>query len=69
MFSFAIIFESRNFRGVKNRGIIRVNDEMTRVSLTHNLKKIDNKVYILLRKTLLRIECNVYIDEKEAEDN
>lgn len=34
-----------------------------------NLKKIDNKVYILLRKTFLRIECNVYIDEKEAEDN
>ena len=40
--SFAFIFKSRNFRGVKNRGIIRVNDEMIRISLTYNLKKLTN---------------------------
>ena len=42
--SFAIIFESRNFRGVKNRGLIRVSNEMNRVSMTHNLKKIDKHI-------------------------
>ena len=38
--SFAILFESRNFRGVKNRGLRRVHSEMIRTSTTHNLKKI-----------------------------
>ena len=52
--SFAIIFESRNFRGVKNRGIIRVNDEMIRVSLTHNLKKIDKHMSNYVLKKMVK---------------
>ena len=37
---FDSLLESRNFRGIKNRGIQRVNDELTQYAITHNIKKI-----------------------------
>ena len=50
---FAIIFESRNFRGVKNRGLKRVNSELTRSSITHNLKKIHTHITNFVLKKIL----------------
>lgn len=38
--NFRTILESRNFRGIKNRGIKRVTDELTQYAITHNIKKI-----------------------------
>lgn len=52
----AIQFESRNFRGLKNRGLKRVNSEMIRTSITHNLKKIHKHMYnTVLKKILYKI--------------
>ena len=50
---FAIVFESRNFRGLKNRGLKRVNSEIIRVSITHNLKKIHKHVSNYVLKKIL----------------
>ena len=69
---FAILFESRNFRGIKNRGLQRVNSEMIRTSITHNLKKINNHVSnFVLKKILNKIRelkrtCEVTIDILKA---
>ena len=54
--TFGILFESRNFRGPKTRGLGRVNSEMIRATTTHNLKKIDKHMTnYVLRKMLDRI--------------
>lgn len=50
---FAVLFTSRNFRGVKNRGVDRVNDEMIRTSITHNLKKIHKHMSNCVLKKIL----------------
>ncbi len=50
---FAILFESRNFRGVKNRGFEGVTSEMIRTSITHNLKKIHQHVSNSVLKKIL----------------
>lgn len=50
---FAILFASRNFRGVKNRGLKRVDSEMIRTSITHNLKKIHKHVCNSVLKKIL----------------
>ena len=50
---FAIIFESRNFRGIKNRGLKRVNSEMIRTSITYNMKKIHTHMNNYVLKKML----------------
>ena len=50
---FAIEFHSRNFRGVKTRGLARVNDEMIKTSITHNLKKIHKHMSNHVLKSML----------------
>ena len=50
---FTIVFESRNFRGIKNRGLKRVNSEMIRVSITYNLKKIRKHMSNYVLKKIL----------------
>ena len=53
---FGISSESRNFRGIKNRGKKRVNSEMLRTSITHNMKKIHAHMRNnVLKKILYRI--------------
>ena len=53
---FGISFESRNFRGIKNRGMKRVNSEMIRTSITHNMKKIHAHIRNnVLKKILYKI--------------
>ena len=51
--SFAIMFGSRNFRGIKNRGIGRVTSEMIRTSITHNLNKIHQHISNHVLKKIL----------------
>ena len=36
---FGILLESRNFRGIKTKGVKKANNEMTRTTITHNIKK------------------------------
>ena len=49
----AIEFHSRNFRGVKTRGLERINDEMIKTSITHNLKKIHKHMSNYVLKKML----------------
>ena len=51
--AFAILFGSRNFRGIKNRGLTRVNSEMIFTSITHNLKKIHKHMHNNVLKKIL----------------
>lgn len=39
--SFAILLESRNFRGIKTKGLKKANDELTISEIHHNLKKLE----------------------------
>lgn len=39
--SFAILLESRNFRGIKTKGLKKANDELTISEIYHNLKKLE----------------------------
>ena len=52
---FAILFESRNFRGLRTTGLKRANDEMTLTAITHNLKKINKHLEISVLKTILKL--------------
>lgn len=49
---FAILLESRNFRGIKTKGVKKANNEMTRTTITHNIKKIHKHIN---NKTLKKI--------------
>ena len=49
---FAILLESRNFRGIKTKGVKKANNEMTRTTITHNIKKIHKHIN---NKTLNKI--------------
>lgn len=51
--NFATLQESRNFRGIKTRGTKRVNDELTRYTITHNIKKIHKHIDVKVLKTIL----------------
>lgn len=51
--AFAALQESRNFRGIKTRGVKRVNDELTLTAITHNVKKIDEHMNVNVLKTIL----------------
>lgn len=54
--SFAILLESRNFRGIKTRGLKKVNDELTISEIHHNIKKLEkhttNKFLKLILNTV-----------------
>ena len=41
---FGILFESRNFKGLKRRGVKKANLEMTLTVITHNIKKIHKHI-------------------------
>ena len=41
---FGILLESRNFRGIKTKGAKKANNEMTRTTITHNIKKIHKHI-------------------------
>lgn len=53
--NFATLLESRNFRGIKNRGTQRVNDELTLCAITHNIKKIHKHTKLNVLKTILNL--------------
>ena len=51
--AFVILFESRNFRGIKTRGTKRANDELTLTTITHNIKKIHKHMDVNVLKKIL----------------
>ena len=53
--NFGTLIESRNFRGLKNRGTKRVNDELTQYAITHNIKKIHKHTSVNVLKTILNL--------------
>ena len=53
--NFGTLQESRNFRGIKTRGIKRVNDELTQYAITHNIKKIHKHMDVKVLKTILNL--------------
>lgn len=53
--NFGTLLESRNFRGIKNRGTKRVNDELTQYAITHNIKKIHKHTSTNVLKTILNL--------------
>ena len=65
--SFAILLESRNFRGIKTRGLKKVNNELTISEIHHNLIKLEkhttNKFLKLILNILKRVKKdNMKID-------
>jgi hypothetical protein len=69
---FAILLESRNFRGIKTKGVKKANNEMTRTTITHNIKKIHkhinnktlNKILNEIKKEKQKQEINMNIFDK-----
>ena len=69
---FAILLESRNFRGIKTKGVKKANNEMTRTTITHNIKKIHkhinnktlNKILKKIKKEKQKQEINMNIFDK-----
>ena len=53
--NFGTLIESRNFRGIKNRGTKRVNDELTSYAITHNIKKIHKHTTVNVLKIILNL--------------
>ena len=53
--NFGTLLEARNFRGIKNRGTKRVNDELTQYAITHNIKKIHKHTTVNVLKTILNL--------------
>lgn len=53
--NFGTLRESRNFRGIKTRGIKRVNNELTRYAITHNIKKIHKHMDVKVLKSILNL--------------
>ena len=53
--NFGTLIESRNFRGIKNRGTKRLNDELTQYAITHNIKKIHKHTSVNVLKTILNL--------------
>lgn len=73
---FAILLESRNFRGIKTKGMKKANNEMTRTTITHNIKKIHkhinnktlNKILNEIKKEKLKQPININIFDKWADN-
>ena len=63
--SFAILLESRNFRGIKTRGIENVNMELTFYEIHHNIKKYEK----LTTNKFLRLLFHEIKREKEKTGN
>ena len=69
---FAILLESRNFRGIKTKGVKKANNEMTRTTITHNIKKIHkhinnktlNKILNEIKKEKQKQHININIFDK-----
>ena len=53
--SFAILLESRNFRGIKTKGLKKANDELTIHEIHHNLKKLEKHTTNKFLKLILNI--------------
>ena len=53
--SFAILLESRNFRGIKTRGLKKANNELTISEIHHNLIKFDKHTTNKFLKLILNI--------------
>ena len=51
--SFAIIIEARNFRGIKTKGLEKVNNELTLHEIHHNIKKFEKHTTNNFLKILL----------------
>ena len=60
--SFGILLESRNFRGIKTKGIEKANDELTISEVHHNIKKLEKHTTNKFLKLILNI---VKKDKKE----
>ena len=52
---FDSLLESRNFWGIKNWGIQRVNDELIQYAITHNIKKIHKHTSVNVLKIVLSL--------------
>ena len=63
---FAILLESRNFRGIKTKGVKKANNEMTRTTITHNIKKIHKHIN---NKTLNKILKEIKKEKKKQHLN
>lgn len=51
---FGTLLESRNFRGIKTRGIEKANNELTLCEIHHNLKKLEKHLSLDVLKSLLK---------------
>ena len=63
--SFAILLESRNFRGIKTKGIDKANNELTLHEIHHNVKKFEKHT---TNKFLKRI-LNIIKKHKDDDEN
>ena len=52
---FAILLESRNFRGIKTKGLKKANDELTISEIHHNIIKIEKHTTNKFLKLILNI--------------
>ena len=52
---FAILLESRNFRGIKTKGLKKANDELTISEIHHNIKKFEKHTTNKFLKLILNI--------------
>ena len=53
--SFAILLESRNFRGIKTRGLKKANMELTIAEIHHNIKKFEKHTTNTVLKEILNM--------------
>ncbi|WP_366208853.1 transposase [uncultured Methanobrevibacter sp.] len=67
--NFGTLIEARNFRGIKNRGTKRVNDELTQCAITHNIKKIHKHTTVNVLKTILNLIKTEKIKRKKVDIN
>ncbi len=65
--SFGTLLESRNFRGIKTRGIEKANNELTLCEIYHNIKKIEKHVSIDVLKSLLKYLHKIKKSEKNVD--
>ena len=52
--SFALLLEIRNFRGIKTKGLEKVNHELTLYEIHHNVKKFIKHISVNILKTILK---------------
>lgn len=64
---FAILFESRNFRGIKTKGLKKVNNELTISEIHHNLLKLEKHTTNKFLKLILNIVKNFKKENGKAD--